>query len=137
MVGYKSRGCNIVLIIFSYQADEQLEDETDEAFEERVLNKRAAAMFKVIRTKLVEDDSLMLSTFTQNSSKKMVSSGRGESSSGELTSNGILLLIPSQAAQKFYSLLVLKKFQALEIDQQVPFGDICIRRGDMFDNPKL
>lgn len=42
-----------------------------------------------------------------------------------------------QAAQKFYSLLVLKKFQALEIDQQVPFGDIVIRRGDMFDNPKL
>lgn len=39
-------------------------------------------MFKVIRTKLVEDDSLMLSTFTQNSSKKMVSSGRRESSSG-------------------------------------------------------
>lgn len=92
-------------------------------------------MFKVIRTKLVEDDSLMLSTFTQNSSKKMVSGIGG--SSGKWTCNDIFLLIPSQAAQKFYSLLVLKKFQALEIDQQVPFGDICIRRGDMFDNPKL
>lgn len=42
-----------------------------------------------------------------------------------------------QAAQKFYSLLVLKKFQALQIDQKVPFGDILITRGDMFDNPKL
>lgn len=93
-------------------AEEQQEDETDEQFEERVLNKRAAAMFKVIRTKLVDEESLLLSEFTQNSSKKM-------------------------AAQKFYSLLVLKKFQALEIDQQVPFGDIVVTRGVMFDNPKL
>lgn len=41
-----------------------------------MLNKRAAAMFKVIRTKLVDDDSLMLSEFTHNSSKKMVSGER-------------------------------------------------------------
>lgn len=62
---------------FSPQNEEQQEDETDEQFEERVLNKRAAAMFKVIRTKLVDEENLLLSELTHNSSKKMVSGGRG------------------------------------------------------------
>lgn len=43
----------------------------------------------------------------------------------------------SQAAQKFYSLLVLKKFQALDIKQDVAYGDILVTKGIMFDNPKL
>lgn len=42
-----------------------------------------------------------------------------------------------QAAQKFYSLLVLKKFQALEIRQDMAYGDITVTKGIMFDNPKL
>lgn len=42
-----------------------------------------------------------------------------------------------QAAQKFYSLLVLKKFQALEIRQDMAYGDIEVTKGIMFDNPKL
>lgn len=45
--------------------------------------------------------------------------------------------IPFQAAQKFYSLLVLKKFQALEIRQDMAYGDIEVTKGIMFDNPKL
>lgn len=57
----------------SLQGEEQQENETDEQFEERVLNKRAAQMFYVIRTKLVEKENLMLSEFTHRSSKKMVS----------------------------------------------------------------
>jgi cohesin complex subunit SCC1 len=42
-----------------------------------------------------------------------------------------------QAAQKFYSLLVLKKFQALEIAQDEPYGDILVTKGVMFENPTL
>lgn len=42
----------------------------------------------------------------------------------------------SQAAQKFYSLLVLKKFQMLDIDQERPFAEIVCSRGDDFDNNK-
>lgn len=61
----------------SLQGEEQQENETDEQFEERVLNKRAAQMFYVIRTKLVEKENLMLSEFTHRSSKKMVSAGQG------------------------------------------------------------
>ena len=33
------------------------------------------------------------------------------------------------AAQKFYTLLVLKKWQAIEVHQQEPFGDISITAG--------
>lgn len=55
------------------QGEEQQENETDEQFEERVLNKRAAQMFYVIKSKMVEKEQLMLSEFTHRSCKKMVS----------------------------------------------------------------
>jgi len=42
-----------------------------------------------------------------------------------------------QAAQKFYSLLVLKKFKVLHIDQSAPYADITITRGPTFENPKI
>lgn len=92
--------------------DEQMENETDEQFEERVLNKRAAQMFVSVRSRLQKNDTLMLSEMTHRNSRK-------------------------QAAQKFYSLLVLKKFRALSITQSEPYADILVERGPMFDNPKL
>lgn len=92
--------------------DEQMENETDEQFEERVLNKRAAQMFKSVKSRFDSQDSLYLSTMTIRNNRK-------------------------QAAQKFYSLLVLKKFQALEIKQDDAYGDILITRGVNFDNPTL
>ncbi|XP_067635873.1 double-strand-break repair protein rad21 homolog [Eurosta solidaginis] len=93
-------------------ADEQLENETDEQFEERVLNKRAAQLFYTVKSRLLKQDCLILSALTANNSRK-------------------------QAAQKFYSLLVLKKFRALNIEQAQPYTDIEITRGPLFDNPKL
>ncbi|XP_055681206.1 double-strand-break repair protein rad21-like protein 1 [Lutzomyia longipalpis] len=95
-----------------HMGEEQLENETDEQFEERVLNKRAAQLFIAVKRKLLKSDSIMLSEMTFRNSKK-------------------------QAAQKFYSLLVLKKFQALQISQHEPCGDITVTKGEMFDNPKL
>ncbi|XP_055371620.1 double-strand-break repair protein rad21 homolog isoform X2 [Condylostylus longicornis] len=92
--------------------DEQQENETDEQFEERVLNKRAAQMFFAVKRKFEKKESLMLSEMTFRNNRK-------------------------QAAQKFYSLLVLKKFCALEIFQDEPYGDIAVKKGPMFDNPKL
>ncbi|XP_037037631.1 double-strand-break repair protein rad21 homolog [Bradysia coprophila] len=92
--------------------DEQLEDETDEQFEERVLNKRAAQMFLSVKARMQKVDSLYLSEMTTKNNRK-------------------------QAAQKFYSLLVLKKFQALDIKQDTAYGDILVTKGIMFDNPKL
>jgi cohesin complex subunit SCC1 len=54
-----------------------------------------------------------------------------------LVSDGIFLTVfRSQAAQKFYSLLVLKKFQMLDIEQEQPFAEIVCSRGDAFDDNK-
>lgn len=92
--------------------DEQGVDETVEQFEERVLNKRAAALFVTVRGKLQKRDCMYLSEMTHRNNKK-------------------------QAAQKFYSLLVLKKFQALSLQQQQPYSDIQITPGQMFENPTL
>lgn len=92
--------------------DQQGVDETVEQFEERVLNKRAAALFVNVRGKLQKQDSICLSEMTHRNNKK-------------------------QAAQKFYSLLVLKKFQALNLHQTEPYADIQITRGAMFENPTL
>ncbi|XP_061393794.1 double-strand-break repair protein rad21 homolog [Musca vetustissima] len=92
--------------------EEQQEDETSEQFEERVLNKRAAQMFYAVKNRMVQQDCLVLSELTGNNTRK-------------------------QAAQKFYSLLVLKKFRALNITQEGPYADIVITRGSLFDNPKL
>jgi cohesin complex subunit SCC1 len=92
--------------------DEQMVDETIEQFEERVLNKRAAQLFVSVRAKLQKENTLYLSEMTYKNTKK-------------------------QAAQKFYSLLVLKKFQVLEIKQEQPYADICVSRGEMFENPTL
>ncbi|XP_021712676.1 double-strand-break repair protein rad21 homolog isoform X2 [Aedes aegypti] len=93
-------------------SEEQQVDETIEQFEERVLNKRAAQLFISVRSRLLKTDSMVLSEMTHRNDKK-------------------------QAAQKFYSLLVLKKFKALEITQPKPYADITITRGPLFENPIL
>lgn len=50
-----------------------MENETDEQFEERVLNKRAAQMFVSVRTKLHKQDSILLSEMTYRNNRKQVS----------------------------------------------------------------
>lgn len=41
-------------------------------------------------------------------------------------------LYKKQSASRFYTLLVLKKFQAVEVSQQKEFGDIWISKGPQF-----
>nr|XP_018899724.1 PREDICTED: double-strand-break repair protein rad21 homolog isoform X2 [Bemisia tabaci] len=94
-------------------ADEQAVDETIEQFEERVLNKRASQLYHLIKTKYDQGvDKLCLSDLTHRNNRK-------------------------QAAQKFYSLLVLKKFQVLELTQSESYAEIGITRGSNFLNPVL
>ncbi|EDW37982.1 GL12358 [Drosophila persimilis] len=93
-------------------SEEQMENETDEQFEERVLNKRAAQLFIDVRSQFNNKENLALSHLTVGNSRK-------------------------QAAQKFYSLLVLKKFRVLHITQSAPYADIAITRGPTFENPKM
>lgn len=49
-----------------------MENETDEQFEERVLNKRAAQMFLSVRARLQKQDSIQLSDMTYRNNRKQV-----------------------------------------------------------------
>jgi len=49
-----------------------MENETDEQFEERVLNKRAAHLFIDVRAHFIAKDSLELSQLTSGNSRKQV-----------------------------------------------------------------
>lgn len=49
-----------------------MENETDEQFEERVLNKRAAQMFVSVRARLQKQDSIQLSDMTYRNNRKQV-----------------------------------------------------------------
>lgn len=49
-----------------------MENETDEQFEERVLNKRAAQMFVSVRARLQKQDYIQLSDMTYNNNRKQV-----------------------------------------------------------------
>jgi cohesin complex subunit SCC1 len=55
-----------------HEGDEQMVDESIEAFEERVLNKRAAQLFVTVRAKLQKQDKIYLSDMTYRNSKKQV-----------------------------------------------------------------
>ncbi|XP_011685229.1 PREDICTED: double-strand-break repair protein rad21 homolog [Wasmannia auropunctata] len=92
--------------------EEQQMDETYEQFEERVLNKRAAHMYHVIKSKLDTKDKLTLSEMAYKNNRK-------------------------QVAQKFYTLLVLKKFQVLELNQEYSYAEIIVTKGPKFENPAL
>lgn len=125
--------------------EEQMVDESIEQFEERVLNKRAAQLFVTVRAKLQKQDKIYLTDMTYRNTKKQVREmmghdGRWETSmmifffhSNEINSK---IFISFQAAQKFYSLLVLKKFQMLDIEQDHPFAEIVCSRGEAFDENK-
>ncbi|KAF7992332.1 hypothetical protein HCN44_001657 [Aphidius gifuensis] len=92
--------------------DEQQVDETYEQFEERVVNKRAANMYTAIKSKLDIKDRLTLSEIASKNLRK-------------------------QAAQKFYTLLVLKKFQVVELNQEYSYAEILVTKGPKWDNPSL
>lgn len=52
--------------------DEQLQDETDEQFEERVLNKRAAQLFISVKNKLLKSDELHFMEMVHKNTRKQV-----------------------------------------------------------------
>ena len=83
------------------------EDETIEQFEDRVLNKRAAQLHRLMTRKFAEKFSQM----TVKNTRK-------------------------QAAQKFHSLLVLQKMMAVNTHQadDRPYGEISIKKGAEFES---
>ncbi|XP_027208259.1 double-strand-break repair protein rad21 homolog isoform X1 [Penaeus vannamei] len=93
------------------EEEEQADDETYEQFEERVVNKRAGHMFHSIKRRLRNNNILFSDMVHQNNRK--------------------------QVAQKFYTMLVLKKLQAVELHQEGPFTEMFISRGALFENASL
>ncbi|XP_065213439.1 double-strand-break repair protein rad21 homolog [Planococcus citri] len=87
-------------------------DETVEQFEERLLNKRAGHLYSSIRMRISTSVTTSFSDLIISNPKK-------------------------QVAQKFYSLLVLKKHRVLELMQNEPYGVILLTKGPNFDDPKL
>lgn len=87
--------------------------ETDEQFEERVLNRRAAQLFAVMKPKLAAGLQLSFTELAPRHNNR------------------------KQVAQKFYSLLVLKKHQVLKIEQHETYGAITIVRGSQFETEAI
>lgn len=87
--------------------------ETDEQFEQRVLNRRAAQLFAVMRPKIAAGMTLGFADLAPRHNNK------------------------KQVAQKFYSLLVLKKYQVLKIEQNETYGPITITRGAQFETEAI
>ncbi|CAK1543929.1 unnamed protein product [Leptosia nina] len=87
--------------------------ETDEQFEERVLNRRAAQLFSLMKPKLLAEPSITFVDLAPRHNTR------------------------KQVAQKFYSLLVLKKHQVLKLEQSESYGPIIISRGDQFETDAL
>ena len=97
----------------NFQEDERGEDETQEEYEDRVLNKRAAHLNNILKNKLTDDDqSLTLLAMTRRNTRK-------------------------QVAQKFYSLLVLQKVMAVELQQAKCYSEVTVSRGPKFDSAVL
>ncbi|XP_026330257.1 double-strand-break repair protein rad21 homolog isoform X2 [Hyposmocoma kahamanoa] len=87
--------------------------ETDEQFEERVLNRRAAQLFAVMKPKLAEGLQLSFADLAPRHNNR------------------------KQVAQKFYSLLVLKKYQVLKLQQTETYGPILISKGNQFETEAI
>lgn len=87
--------------------------ETDEQFEERVLNRRAAQLFAVMKPKLSAGLQLSFTDLAPRHNNR------------------------KQVAQKFYSLLVLKKHQVLKLEQHETYGPITICKGNQFETEAI
>lgn len=101
--------------VSNQKEEEMKEDETIEQFEDRVLNKRAAHLNTILRTKFEESQGHPL-TF------------------GELP----IRRSRKAMAQSFYSLLVLQKVMAVDLSQEEEFvGRLEIKKGPNFETAVL
>ncbi|KAJ2947398.1 hypothetical protein O0L34_g17175 [Tuta absoluta] len=113
--GHQSPQHDYDLPLSNEQAEEGEREagETDEQFEERVLNRRAAQLFAVLRPKLVSRAQLGFAELAPRHNNR------------------------KQVAQKFYSLLVLKKHQVLKLQQEETYGPIIISKGAQFETEAI
>merc|ERR1719414_1192504 len=98
-----------VASIRAAEEEQMQEDETIEEFEDRVLNKRAGHLNKILQSKF--EENVILVDFKDLIRRNM----------------------RKQVAQKFYSILVLQKVEAVKINQDKPYDPIMVEKGPKFD----
>ena len=89
------------------EADEM--DDTLTSDPAKNLNKRAKTMVSILNKNFAKADNVGFFELIKRNGKKSV-------------------------VQKFYSLLVLEKYEIIEVSQEETYGDIIISRGDKFEN---
>ncbi|XP_028966864.1 double-strand-break repair protein rad21-like protein 1 [Galendromus occidentalis] len=87
--------------------DEQADDETFEEFEERIQNRRTVQLLKHVKPVLDSGKPIRFADLVRHNSRK-------------------------QVAQKFYTFLVLKKQQAVELTQQQAYDELYISTGPKY-----
>ncbi|XP_077990059.1 double-strand-break repair protein rad21 homolog [Glandiceps talaboti] len=90
------------------ESDEDDDDDVSEDKEEKRWNKRTQQMIHVLQKQLQKQDEITFNELSKKNNRK-------------------------QAASKFYTFLVLKKQNAINVQQSEPFGEILISRGPQFD----
>ena len=107
-------GPNSVASNRANEEDQMQEGETIEEFEDRVLNKRAGHLNKILESKFEEKPTLAF--------KELAANRRH---------------LRKQAAQKFYSLLVLQKVMAVNLEQERSYTEISVTKGANFETAVL
>jgi len=93
--------------------NEYMDEETVEQFEDRVLNKRAALLHFKLKKNIYETPELPFSTITRKKDTR------------------------KQAAQKFYSLLVLQKYETVNVNQGSIYGELFVTKGPCFETGQI
>ena len=84
-------------------------DETVSSDPSKNLTKRAKAMISILNKSLNKYDNVGFTDLIKQNSRKTV-------------------------VQKFYSLLVLTKYEIIEVSQEETYGEIIVSKGDKFDS---
>ncbi len=103
--GHRKSG---VTNVTSLNTDLIIDDEND-VDSNKILNKRAKTMISLLNKSLTKNANIGFFELTKRNGRK-------------------------QVAQKFYSLLILKKYDAIDVTQCESFGDIIITKSNKFDN---
>jgi hypothetical protein len=88
---------------------DELDDTVTSADPSKNLTKRAKTMISLLNKSLNKYDNVGFTELTKQNSKKTV-------------------------VQKFYSLLVLTKYEIIEVSQDETYGDIIVSKGEKFDS---
>lgn len=107
-------------------------DETAEQYEERMRNKRTNVLLRLM-SKQLEDGDVTFGRLVSHNRRKQVSNQINHKKCKNAKFSFSIFFL--QVAQKFFSLLVLKKQQAVELTQDisVPYGEILITKGYRYD----